>query len=102
MSKKFKLKKSDKKKWVKALRSEKYKQGKFQLFDGNGYCCLGVACEIGLAIPEQDNINGSFVNKKFVPIEVQRKLANFNDGDDKLNIKPKSFKWIANYIERYL
>lgn len=30
-------------KWVNALRSGEYKQGKEALFDGEGYCCLGVA-----------------------------------------------------------
>lgn len=34
-------------KWVEALRSGDYKQGKGALRDINGnYCCLGVACEI--------------------------------------------------------
>jgi len=33
-------------KWVKALRSGKYKQTKHSLKDDNGYCCLGVLCEI--------------------------------------------------------
>lgn len=42
------------KEWVKALRSKKYKQTRLQLStkrkrkDGHyGYCCLGVACEVG-------------------------------------------------------
>lgn len=35
------------KKWVEALRSGEYAQGKNVLRDGNNrYCCLGVACEI--------------------------------------------------------
>lgn len=34
--------------WVAALRSGKYKQGKGELHDkvNNTYCCLGVLCEI--------------------------------------------------------
>jgi hypothetical protein len=37
------------KKWVDALRSGKYKQGKgFLNMDGE-YCCLGVACELAIA-----------------------------------------------------
>lgn len=32
--------------WVAALRSGKYKQGKFNLCKNDEYCCLGVACEI--------------------------------------------------------
>lgn len=34
------------KKWVEALRSGKYKQTTEALHDENGYCCLGVACEL--------------------------------------------------------
>lgn len=34
------------KKWVKALRSGKYKQTKYKLQDHRGFCCLGVACDI--------------------------------------------------------
>lgn len=34
------------KKLVKALRSGKYKQTQKVLFDGRGYCCLGIACRI--------------------------------------------------------
>lgn len=37
-------------KWVRALRSGKFKQTSGALHDSTGYCCLGVACE--LFIPE--------------------------------------------------
>lgn len=33
-------------KWIDALRSGKYKQGMYSLQGPNGYCCLGVACEL--------------------------------------------------------
>lgn len=33
-------------KWVKALRSGKYKQATQQLRTSSGYCCLGVLCDI--------------------------------------------------------
>jgi len=36
------------KKWVKALRSGKYKQGKELLKEEDRFCCLGVACDIYL------------------------------------------------------
>jgi hypothetical protein len=37
-------------KWVEALRSDKYKQGKSYLKVGDTFCCLGVLCDIsGLA-----------------------------------------------------
>ena len=32
-------------KWVRALRSGKYKQGRERLFEGKNYCCLGVAAK---------------------------------------------------------
>jgi hypothetical protein len=33
-------------KWIKALRSGKFKQGRGQLQSKKGFCCLGVACQI--------------------------------------------------------
>ena len=33
-------------KWVKALRSDKYKQGKNALHNGSSYCCLGVLTDL--------------------------------------------------------
>lgn len=43
-----KLPKSFKTKWVKALKSGKYIQGQYLLYneDADTYCCLGVACDI--------------------------------------------------------
>ena len=35
-----------KQKWVDALRSGKYTQGKYRLYSGSGFCCLGVLCDI--------------------------------------------------------
>lgn len=32
--------------WLDALESDEYPQGKNALNTGNGFCCLGVACEI--------------------------------------------------------
>lgn len=103
------MNKKTKAKWVKALRSGKYQQGrgalKRTLLENNTtyeYCCLGVACDINIATPYSDyapakNIfYGSNVNNTFLSIIIQDKLITFND------IKRKSFKWIAYYIERYL
>lgn len=33
-------------KWVSALRSDEYKQGRGRLFSNGKYCCLGVLCEV--------------------------------------------------------
>lgn len=49
------MKKTVKKKWLKALRSGEYKQGKWQLqtpaSEGTvaSFCCLGVLCELAVA-----------------------------------------------------
>ncbi len=32
--------------WVKALRSKKFKQAKHALTNGEGHCCMGVLCEL--------------------------------------------------------
>jgi hypothetical protein len=34
--------------WVDALRSGEYQQGQGALFTGEGYCCLGVLCEVAI------------------------------------------------------
>lgn len=47
-----KMKASDKKAWILALRSGEYKQGTGGLVGRNGYCCLGVAqCVLGKRPP---------------------------------------------------
>jgi hypothetical protein len=35
-----------KQKWVDALRSGEYQQGRNSLRNGNGFCCLGVLCDL--------------------------------------------------------
>lgn len=90
--KKFRLNKSDKKKWVEALRSGKYKQGQGYLYNEGLHCCLGVACEIGLI-----KYSGAIcLSTEAIPGDIQGKLITFNDK------KNRSFNWIAGYIERYL
>ena len=42
----MKIDKKDIRKWVRALRSGKYRQGQGQLQDCIGHCCLGVACDV--------------------------------------------------------
>lgn len=37
---------ANRKKWIKALRSGKYKQTSARLRDKEGFCCLGVACDL--------------------------------------------------------
>ena len=33
-------------KWIEALESGKYQQTTGRLYDGKGYCCLGVLCDV--------------------------------------------------------
>lgn len=109
-------------KWLEALRSGKFKQGKRRLCQKNTddqfeHCCLGVACEV-LNIPKEPCDVGSN-NYKFTesnlygtvylgnldmkyselkPLQndkIYSKLANMNDNG-------KSFDEIANWIEENL
>jgi hypothetical protein len=40
------MNKAVKSKWLRALRSKKYRKAKGQLRIGNSFCCLGVLCDI--------------------------------------------------------
>jgi len=46
-------------KWIAALLSGEYKQAKGKLYDGEGYCCLGVLCKVlgGEFIKEDSYVN---------------------------------------------
>lgn len=107
-------------KWIAALRSGEYKQGQSSLFDGKGYCCLGVlatiqGCDIEKAIPDPDErvtndlprgFNGGLTPKQ------REILACRNDGShckygsgrgaggEKFD--KHSFSEIADYIEKTL
>jgi hypothetical protein len=108
----MKLKKSAKTKWLKALRSGKYEQGKGALnnsvtcYDEQGfatlrtetqYCCLGVACAIGITRPSREDgeISTGWVTKTFLDKPTQKHLADMNDNG-------QSFKKIAAWISKKL
>lgn len=85
-------------KWIAALRSEKFKQARGKLKDGQAYCCLGVLCKVA-RIPLTKN--GMFPQgaDDYRPIwdllrneHAGRTLATMNDGRT-------SFLKIADYIE---
>jgi hypothetical protein len=46
--------------WVQALESGKYPQTRNHLKDDNGYCCLGVLCEV-LAVPNVREDDGAYI-----------------------------------------
>jgi hypothetical protein len=95
--------KTIKKKWVAALRSGEYKQGKSHLHTRNNrYCCLGVlATVIGKRPSDAKCNNGdeylrpSVLKKCGLKHLTQVRLGHQNDGGD-------SFDKIASYISRNL
>jgi hypothetical protein len=95
--------------WVKALRSGKYKQGTGHLKRRSGYCCLGVLCELrGVGF---DGLRGTLPDRAMRwagmsnPHGKAQKgplhrisLAQRNDGN---GARRHSFKMIAKLIERH-
>ena len=96
-------------KWIKALKSNKFKKGTNTLFDRreNSYCCLGVACRVnnfrktiigGFLEHEEKNLlglrtkHGSFLPKR---IYNNDSLASLNDTRYK---NSKNFKSIVRHI----
>ncbi len=116
-----------KNKWLKALRSGKYKQGRNYLcrVDDDGddsFCCLGVLCELHAEETKGVWREGNYLdvlyykgNEVLLPEEVI-KWAELEDDDpflgvnnnrnrypaSELNDGGKTFKQIANLIEKYL
>lgn len=104
-----KLPKAFKNKWIKALRSGEYSQTKRKLQDKDGYCCLGVACRI--IHPYMHFGTSGLITKQ--NIKVPKLLKGVAEKSDKMfnpvvakltfmNDDGKSFKQIANYIEKNL
>jgi hypothetical protein len=60
-------------KWIEALRSCNFKQGRHKLKTVDRYCCLGVACEIsGLGKWVHNNGQSSYINATYaLPAKVQ-------------------------------
>jgi len=100
--------------WVDALRSGKYKQGKFALRRGDRFCCLGVACQLAVeagVIPEpvQTSHDDEWVyGGKFtvLPKKVYQWLDIDETGEYETgnlvsdNDDGKTFRSIASIIER--
>ncbi len=103
-----------KSKWLEALRSEKYKQGKSVLRDtNNNFCCLGVLCDLvdpsgwgqrhGDAIPYK-NDHFSLPREIAVKVGIRDGYGSWKSGEKCLateNDNGKSFSEIANIIEKY-
>ena len=92
-------------KWIDALRSGKYKQGKYYLKTINDeYCCLGVLTQLYV----DEHPNTSFI-ENYLPLEVVEwaNLKEINpiiNGDflANLNDNGKTFDQIASLIDTYL
>ncbi len=100
-------------KWIEALRSGKYKQGKNWLCYVKGktakYCCLGVLCHINKVPYEKYWDSKKYDgNARIISEELKIKLKmNTQSGQtsggwlSEMNDNGKSFKEIANVIEKH-
>lgn len=108
-----KLTKAVKKRWINELRSDKYQQSTGSLKDKDGYCCLGVLCDIvdkkgwgriqrGSYRHHLDHsgdhidINDTTPALHALSLGSREKLVKLNDD------KNYSFKRIATWIEKNL
>lgn len=96
-------------KWIKALRSGEYKQGKQLLRSGNNlYCCLGVLCEVmGTRATKPNDVNfyyydgnsGALSDTLAIQAGLkhsdQRVCVSMNDKDE------FSFNQIADWLEAH-
>jgi hypothetical protein len=84
-------------KWIAALRSGKYKQGRSRLKHSGRHCCLGVLCEVAGYQPARHEVDLT-LNPigDAIPIDAQNDLIELNDA------RRASFADIAVYIEENL
>lgn len=94
-----------KRKWVDALRSREYTQGRYQLYDEafNGYCCLGVLGAVrGFTQSEMKGKSNPDIGDIYPKVcdgleeGFWKALIHMNDSGG------KSFSEIADYIEQNL
>lgn len=99
-------------KWVAALRSGKYEQGKWALNSNNKFCCLGVLCDISPDVHPVGEVKGDVIYKYANNEQVSYLPPAFGDniGLDyeaeetlsRMNDRGNSFSEIADYIEQNL
>jgi len=104
------MNKDIKKKWVDALRSGEYKQGKGQLrlYDVS-FCCLGVLCNLAMKEGLAKWENNSFLDQEFGLPEEVTNWAGLKEGDFQIcdnlagmNDKGIGFEEIADVAESKL
>ena len=93
-------------KWVKALRSGKYQQGRAFLERAGAYCCLGVLCKVmGRQVEQNENHEEipprAILDAAGLHHKTAQKLADKNDGSGGED-HAHSFNEIAAYIEKRL
>lgn len=99
------MKKSIADKWIKALRSGKYKQTKNKLTNGKEFCCLGVLCEIAPKITTKSVLHTDETLRKYPKVMQWAgiKSTNGHYGKSTLTIDNdfgNSFNSIADIIEK--
>jgi hypothetical protein len=75
------MNKEYKQKWIDALRSGKYKQGKGCLRSGDNYCCLGVLCDI---VDPKYFTHGTNGYRSYLPLHIQDRVG-IEDPDGRLH-----------------
>lgn len=71
--------KADMQRWINALRSGNYKQGREQLNYEDKFCCLGVACDLFIDEPElwnENNIAGFMPSNQPAAPEWLKEVSN--------------------------
>ena len=90
-------------KWLEALRSGKYQQGKGNLRNGDSYCCLGVLCD---AVAPSGWRGSSHMGRYDYPSSVLLGEHDLNLSDiepyARMNDSGVSFAEIADHIEKDL
>lgn len=95
-----------KKRWVEALRSGKYKQGRTFLKKRDEWCCIGVLCD--LVDPTKWTEHGGYVTDTFRFFPAEQFFISLGMTDDmgsklaSMNDKGNNFPVIADYIEANL
>jgi len=98
-------------KWVEALRSGMYEQGRSYLRSGDSFCCLGVLCDVVDATKWsgagdlKQYIDGSDVCMGFLPFSIKGSAKISSEAENHLtamNDDGNPFAKIADYIEANL
>ena len=94
-------------KWVAALRSDEYEQSKGRLRRVDGFCCLGVACELAVRegiIAEYSGVHGglTFYPEVMIALNLTTDAGGYGAYDSALatdNDRGLTFAEIADIIE---